>query len=593
MAATTSSRTIVAPITLKVGGTDLDPKFANRLIDVKVRQSLLAPDVADVRIMDPRTGDPSEDFSFIKSASYAIGKEIEILTGGPDASAPKRIFKGTIATLEPEFGEDSVIAAFRAYDQSRKLTRGRQTRTFKNMSVSDVMQTVLQGAGFQPDVSSTSVVHEWLQQTEESDWDFLWRLARSVDYVMIVEDKKAKLGPLSEMTTDVPFLEWGKGQSQHRLFSFLPTLSAAQVPEKVVAIAHDAKSHQEWIGEAPTFSETLLAESQASGKVKTDGSPIYTGTAYRLATTAANQSEINAKAKAIAARLLQTAAEATGVAEGRPDLIPGAKVEVKSIGPFAGKYIISEAIHTYRGGSGYRTQILCAGPAARSLGQLMGAGSNGHGSYGSQFVLGVVTNNNDPDKMGRVKVKFSTLRSQEGETESWWARIASPSTGPNRGVMMLPQVNEEVLIGFEHGDTARPFVLGSLWHGKALPGDDLVSKQDGSFVVRSDKQVNMKAQKEIVVEAGKDFTVTVGGKTKMKTTGDVEDETSGQRKIKTTGNTTIESTGNVTIKSSGQMQIEAATISVKGQGKLDLEAPMVNIKGSAAVIIDGGIIKLG
>ena len=51
--------------------------------------------------------------------------------------------------------------------------------------------------------------------------------------------------------------------------------------------------------------------------------------------------------------------------------------------------------------------------------------------------------------------------------------------------MMLPVVGEEVLVGFEHGDTTRPYVLGSLFNGVDVPGDDLTQNQDGSFAVLS------------------------------------------------------------------------------------------------------------
>ncbi len=97
-------------------------------------------------------------------------------------------------------------------------------------------------------------------------------------------------------------------------------------------------------------------------------------------------------------------------------------------------------------------------------------------------MVGIVTNNNDPDQMGRVRVKFPSLSDSE---ESAWARVASVSAGNARGLMMLPQPDEEVIVGFEHGDTRRPIVVGSLFNGKDKPGDDLVQSKDGSFAVAS------------------------------------------------------------------------------------------------------------
>ena len=67
----------------------------------------------------------------------------------------------------------------------------------------------------------------------------------------------------------------------------------------------------------------------------------------------------------------------------------------------------------------------------------------------SGVVVGVVTNNQDPEGMGRVKVKFPWL---SDEDESNWARVAAPMAGKERGFYFLPEVEDEVLVAFEHGD---------------------------------------------------------------------------------------------------------------------------------------------
>jgi len=81
-------------------------------------------------------------------------------------------------------------------------------------------------------------------------------------------------------------------------------------------------------------------------------------------------------------------------------------------------------------------------------------------------MVGIVTNNSDPDGLGRVKVKFPTL---PGNEESNWARLVSPMAGEGRGFEFIPEVNDEVLVTFEHDDINRPFVLGALWNGKDKP----------------------------------------------------------------------------------------------------------------------------
>ncbi|MEA2690829.1 MAG: hypothetical protein QOJ16_216 [Acidobacteriota bacterium] len=94
-------------------------------------------------------------------------------------------------------------------------------------------------------------------------------------------------------------------------------------------------------------------------------------------------------------------------------------------------------------------------------------------------VVGVVTNNQDPDKLGRVKVKFPWL---SADHESNWARIACPMAGNDRGFFFLPEVDDEVLVAFEHGRVEFPYVVGALYNGKDKPPGD---NDDGKNNLRS------------------------------------------------------------------------------------------------------------
>ena len=92
-------------------------------------------------------------------------------------------------------------------------------------------------------------------------------------------------------------------------------------------------------------------------------------------------------------------------------------------------------------------------------------------------VIGIVTNNSDdPDGLGRVKVRFPWLSDSD---DSFWARIATMMAGNDRGTYFLPEVDDEVLVLFEHGDVRFPYVIGSLWNGKdKAPVDSGNGKND-------------------------------------------------------------------------------------------------------------------
>jgi uncharacterized protein involved in type VI secretion and phage assembly len=81
-------------------------------------------------------------------------------------------------------------------------------------------------------------------------------------------------------------------------------------------------------------------------------------------------------------------------------------------------------------------------------------------------VIGIVTDNKDPSKLGRVKLKIPILSEQD---TTYWCPIIMLGAGKNRGWFFIPEKDDEVLVMFEHGDLNRPLVVGSLWNGKDKP----------------------------------------------------------------------------------------------------------------------------
>jgi uncharacterized protein involved in type VI secretion and phage assembly len=83
-------------------------------------------------------------------------------------------------------------------------------------------------------------------------------------------------------------------------------------------------------------------------------------------------------------------------------------------------------------------------------------------------VIGIVTDNKDPSKLGRVKLKIPILSDQD---TTFWCPIIMLGAGKNRGWFFIPEKDDEVLVMFEHGDLNRPLVVGALWNGKDKPPD--------------------------------------------------------------------------------------------------------------------------
>ena len=92
------------------------------------------------------------------------------------------------------------------------------------------------------------------------------------------------------------------------------------------------------------------------------------------------------------------------------------------------------------------------------------------------MVTAIVTNTDDPNDWGRVKVKFPWMTD---DAESDWARVAGIGAGPEAGFFVMPDVDDEVLVTFAHGDFSQPFVLGGLWNGQNNPPPEAAGAASG------------------------------------------------------------------------------------------------------------------
>jgi len=121
------------------------------------------------------------------------------------------------------------------------------------------------------------------------------------------------------------------------------------------------------------------------------------------------------------------------------------------------------------------------------------------------LVTARVKDHNDPLKMGRLKVQYDW----QEEGEAHWARWTTPHAGGDRGILFLPEVGDEVLVGFEFGDPERPFILGGLWNGvdkaprEEFWGGDVDPNDVKRIVTKSGHRVQFsdKAGKEAIVIA--------------------------------------------------------------------------------------------
>ncbi len=210
-------------------------------------------------------------------------------------------------------------------------------------------------------------------------------------------------------------------------------------------------------------------------------------------------------------------------------------------------------------------------------------------------VVGIVTNNDDPQKMGRVKMKFPWLNDTD---ESNWARVATMMAGKDRGTWFLPEVGDEVLVAFEHGDVPSPSVGGGLCTGGDTPPRDgdgganderVIKSRSGHELIFGDKDGSEKV--EIKTKAGHQLLLDDSGGSEKITVVDK----SGNNKIE------IDSAGNsIAITAQTKISLKATDIEITADSGLKMKGAQVEItadadlkvQSSAMLTLKGSLVKI-
>lgn len=236
--------------------------------------------------------------------------------------------------------------------------------------------------------------------------------------------------------------------------------------------------------------------------------------------------------------------------------------------------------------------------------------------------VATVSDNNDPKGQGRVQVQFYWQRSLGLTTN--WLRVQTPDGGSsdkvssNRGWVTIPEVGDQVMIGFEHGDPHRPFVMGSLFHGKNGKGGDTenhlksISTRSGHHIIFNDDEqgdwsITIKDQggnsihldtkgkniefsapekikisaKDIVIEAQNEMYLSSGKKTQQRVGEDFSHFVAGNSQMDIKGNMLLsieeklkaETIGNIEVRCRGEIRQEASDdIQIVSGGKTDISS---------------------
>jgi phage protein D/phage baseplate assembly protein gpV len=544
--------------TIKAEGTRLPTEVLNVLIEMRIERGFQVPSRVSLRFLDP-------NYELVSSLGWVkLGGKIDVeFQGKPLVSA-----EVTGISVEELPGEQPELIVI-AHDFSHRMARGSKVTTYQKMTYSDMVTQVARKNGLTPSVDATSETFDYTLQVD-SDLGFVTELANRLGYDWWVDAeknfnfKKPKAGPTVKLT-----------RNDLRSFSVKAT---GHRSDSYKVVGWDKTQQAAATGTKQFSAAELRPESPIASKVSS--TPFGTAELLSADMGVETMEEATALATALQTKGAGGSVTAKGVAYGNADIRLGGKVDVDGFGPLSGKYYVTEVEHVYNP-HGMTTRFTAGDRNPTSLVDVLTGPRGGANTsiLQSNLVVGVVTSLNDPDKKNRIRVKFPGLSDKD---ESAWARIVALGGGEQRGMVFIPEVEDEVLVGFENGDVRQPVVLGGLFSSGDTPTWDVVNGKV------STRRINSRLGHYMELGDGEQPTgqhillMLDGEKHKLRLGADRFDIEMPQGKpaLIKIGNTKIE------VADNGDMTFEAPNIFLKAKLNVTIEANAIGIKGKSQTNIE-------
>jgi phage protein D/phage baseplate assembly protein gpV len=570
---------------IKLNGSDITRELIPVIKHIEVHQNLYIPGMFIIQVSDPEYK--------LADTKFKIGSEIEIFMGQSPEKLGKSLILGEVTAADSNDDSRSTggtILNVRGYSWAHRLHRGRLTRTFNNVKVSDVIQQIAGEVSMKAEITATGGLLPYLCQRSQTNWEFANYLAKLVGMELTSEGKTLRLRPRT------PGPSAGELQSGTSLIKASKQLTSHDQVDKVIVRSWDWKQKKEIVGEASSSKNT---PTSGIPDAKTSTSKFGSGKVITITDQpVTNPTQAEELAQSVLDDVTGRYYKLKGTAYGDSVISSGSSVQIKGLGQADGTYYLADCVHEYTSGHGYIVNFAASGRQTNSFSESAGAGAGGGGGSSSSgakergkisgVVIGIVTNNADPENKGRVKVKFPTI---DEKLESDWARIAAPGAGKERGFYWLPEVGDEVLVAFENGDPHRAFLVGYLWNGSDAPvrpnsavinggatKKRLIRSRLGHLIEFDDSDGEPFIE---IIEKDLNLRIHFDSKKKVLTVeakkGDIE--------IKALQN-------NILVEAKQKIDIKAMTIDIKAQTAVNIEAPQIKVKGSGMVEVSAPMVKI-
>lgn len=522
----------------------------------------------------------TRDFALSNEDLFVPGKEIEITAGYHSDEAT--IFKGIVIKHNLKIRENSSQLIIECKDEAVKMTIGRKSRYHYDASDSDIFEQLLSDYGLEAEVESTNHQHAELVQFDVSDWDFMVTRAQANGRLCFVENGVVSIGKPNFDQEELETITFGS-----TLLDFDAEIDARHQVKKVLSKgwSHSDQEILEIEGSDPSLAlNGNLTPDDLNAVIDLEALELRHGGAI---------SDTELQDWADAKWLFQQLSKVRGTIkfQGLPEVKPNTVLNLQGVGDrFNGKVYITALRHSITEGNWVTTAQFGMDPEWFSERNNIGSPpASGLKSAINGLQIGVVSQlQDDPDGEERILVQLPII---DYEEQGIWCRWASLDAGEERGAYFLPEIGDEVIVGFINDDPNNAVVLGML-HSSTKPAPFVASDDnfEKGFITKENLKIWFNDEKKsIVVMTPGERIITMDDDA-----GSVEiNDPEGNTIIMNSDGISMESSGEIAIKASQDLSLEGANVTIKGSGEFKAEGSSgAEISSSGTTTVMGSLVQI-
>lgn len=521
------------------------------------------------------------DWSVSNDTWFIPGNEIEITAGYH--SEEEMIFKGIITRHALSVRERRTELQVECRDKSILMTIVRKSALFADVKDSDIAATLLDTYGLTGSIEDTPVTHAEMVQYDCSDWDFLISRLEAVGFFSLAHEGVVDVIKPAVESTALATLRFGTN-----LIEFDAQIDGSLQFGSVKA--------QAWDPGGQALLETTSSEPTWTTPGNLDPADIsaLAGAEELVLRQPGRLTEEEVQQWADTRMLRSRMSFMCGRArvQGFSKALPGITVKLEGLGDrFNGMGWVSGVRHELSLGN-WLTDLQLGLPPELHVetfpAQATPAGALLPGINGLHTAI-VTALESDPDSEARIRVKIPSI-SMDGE--GCWARVATLDAGNNRGSFFLPEIDDEVIVGFIDDDPRQPVVLGGLHSSaKAAPLTAADDNHEKGFVTRSGMRILFNDDKIVTTVDTPAGNVIVLDDDK----GEIQvTDQNGNKIVLSSSGITIESAKDITMKAQGAIKMESQTnLEIKAGAQFKAEGTAgLEVNSSAVTVIKGSLVQI-